>query len=186
MFLGERYQLLEPIHHGGMAIVYRCRDLQTDRIVAIKVFNKAYGTDQAFVQRFQQEAMLASALEHPNIVQGYTYGQTDDAYYIVMELVEGTDLRRYLRSRGQLASDRAAMIAHDIALGLGAVHRLGIVHKNVNPQHIYDAPVLPSQLNPNIPLALEVVVLCSLKKVPAMRYQDGVQLALALDTLQGK
>src|SRR6202011_3074988 len=78
----------------------------------------------------------ASALQHPNIVQVFDYGQTDGNYFIVMELVEGTDLRRYLRSRGVLDVDRAIIIAHDVALGLGAAHRRGIVHRDVKPQNV--------------------------------------------------
>ncbi len=86
--------------------------------------------------RFQQEAKAASALQHPNIVQVYDYGQTEGKYYIVMELIEGTDLRRYLRGRGVLDVDRSVIIALDVALGLGAAPRRGIVHRDVKPQNI--------------------------------------------------
>ncbi|HEX9135106.1 MAG TPA: protein kinase, partial [Ktedonobacteraceae bacterium] len=134
--LGDRYQLQDPIGRGGMATIYRGRDTQMDRIVAIKVLREVYSTDPKFVTRFQREAKAASALQHPNIVQVYDYGQTDGNYYIVMELVEGTDLRRYLRSRGVLDVDRAVIIAHDVALGLGAAHRRRIVHRDVKPQNV--------------------------------------------------
>ncbi len=134
--LGERYQLQEPIGRGGMATIYRGHDTRMDRVVAIKVLREVYSTDPKFVTRFQREAKAASALQHPNIVQVYDYGQSDGNYFIVMELIEGTDLRRYLRSRGVLAIDRAIIIAHDVALGLGAAHRRGIVHRDVKPQNI--------------------------------------------------
>src|SRR5947199_7445280 len=134
--LGERYQLQVPIGRGGMATIYRGRDLRMDRVVAIKVLHDADSTDPKFVTRFQREAKAASSLQHPNIVQVYDYGQTDGNYFIVMELVEGTDLRRYLRSRGMLAVDRVVIIAHDIALGLGAAHRRLIVHRDVKPQNV--------------------------------------------------
>lgn len=134
--LGERYELLDPIGRGGMATIYRGRDTRMDRAVAIKVLREVYSTDPKFVTRFQREAKAASALQHPNIVQVYDYGQTDGNYFIVMELVEGTDLRRYLRSRGVLDVDRAIIIAHDVALGLGAAHRRSIVHRDVKPQNI--------------------------------------------------
>src|SRR5712691_9901942 len=134
--LGDRYQLQDPIGRGGMATIYRARDRRMDRVVAVKVLREVYSTDPKFVTRFQREAKAASALQHPNIVQVYNYGQTDGNYYIVMELVEGTDLRRYLRSRGILDVDRAVIIAHDVALGLGAAHRRGIVHRNVKPQNV--------------------------------------------------
>ncbi len=131
--LGERYQLQEPIGRGGMATIYRGRDMRMERVVAIKVLREVYSTDPKFVTRFQREAKAASVLQHPNIVQVYDYGQTDGNYFIVMELIEGTDLRRYLRSRGMLAVDRAVIIAHDVALGLGAAHRRNIVR---NPRLI--------------------------------------------------
>src|SRR5713226_7859999 len=134
--LGDRYQLQDPIGRGGMATIYRGRDMRMDRVVAIKVLREVYSTDPKFVTRSQREAKAASSLQHPNIVQVYDYGQTDGNYFIVMELVEGTDLRRYLRSRGVLATDRAIIIAHDVALGLGAAHRRGIVHRDVKPQNV--------------------------------------------------
>ena len=134
--LGDRYQLLDLIGRGGMATIYRARDIRMDRVVAVKVLREAYNTDQKFVKRFQREAKAASALHHPNIVQVYDYGQADGNYYIVMELVEGTDLSRYLCYRGVLDVDRAVIIAHDVALGLGAAHRRRIVHRDVKPQNV--------------------------------------------------
>ncbi len=134
--LGDRYLLQSLIGSGGMATIYRARDLQMDRDVAVKVLREAYSTDPKFVERFQREARAASALKHPNIVQVYDYGQTDGNYYIVMELIEGTDLRSYLSLHAVLDVDRAIIIAHDIALGLGAAHRRGIVHRDVKPQNV--------------------------------------------------
>ena len=75
--LGERYQLQDPIGRGGMATIYRGRDMRMDRTVAIKVLREVYSTDSKFVKRFQQEAKAASSLQHPNIVQVYDYGQTE-------------------------------------------------------------------------------------------------------------
>ncbi len=134
--MGERYQLQDPIGRGGMSTIYRGRDLRMDRVVAVKVLREIYSTDAKFVARFQREAKAASALKHPNIVQVYDYGQTDGKYYIVMELVEGTNLHSYLHARGLLDVDRSVIIAHDVALGLGAAHRRGIVHRDVKPENI--------------------------------------------------
>src|SRR6202165_1136159 len=136
--LGDRYQLQEPIGRGGMATIYRGRDKRMERVVAIKVLRDIYSTDPKFVTRFQREAKAASALQHPNIVQVYDYGQTDGNYFIVMELIEGTDLRHYLRSRkgNVLDNERAIIIAHHVPLGLGATHRGGIVHRDVKPPHV--------------------------------------------------
>src|SRR6266480_8012676 len=134
--LGDRYQLQDPIGRGGMATIYRARDLRMDRVVAVKVLREVYSTDPKFVRRFQVEAKAMFSLQHPNIVQVYDYGQTDGTYFMVMELIEGTNLQRYLHSVGLLDAEKAVNIAHDIALGLGAAHRLGIVHHAVIPQHI--------------------------------------------------
>ena len=134
--LGDRYLLQSRIGSGGMATIHRTRDLQMDRVVAVKVLREVFSTDPKFVARFQREARTASALKHPNIVQVFDYGQNDGNYYIVMELIEGTDLRSYLCSHTVLDVDRAIIIAHDIALGLGAAHRRGIVHRDVKPQNV--------------------------------------------------
>jgi serine/threonine protein kinase/beta-lactam-binding protein with PASTA domain len=267
--LGERYQLQDTIGRGGMAVIYRGRDLRMDRPVAIKVLREAYSTDPKFVTRFQLEAKAASSLQHPNIVQVYDYGYTDGSYFIVMELVDGSDLRRYLRSRRVLDVERAMIIAHDVAMGLGAAHRRNIVHRDVKPQniligrdgsikltdfgiasvyndmnaerltttgmtlgtvqyyapeqaqgeivtpaadvyalgivmyemltgrtpfegdtpvavamqHLQDAPLPPSNINPNIPAPLEDVILRCLEKVPEMRFRDGNVLAKTLEQL---
>jgi len=134
--LGERYQLRGPLGQDGMITTCRGWDTHLNRAVTIQVLRDEYSADPKVVTRFQDEAKEASALQHPNIVQVYDNGQTDGKNYIVMELVEGTDLRRYLRSRGILDVDRAVIIAHDVALGLGAAHRRGIVHRNVKPQNV--------------------------------------------------
>jgi eukaryotic-like serine/threonine-protein kinase len=136
-FPEDRYQPVNPIGRSGMATIYSARDMQTGRIVAIKVLREVYNTDPKFITRFRLSAKTQEALHHPNIVQVYDYVQSNGEYFIVMELVEGTDLRRYLRSRrGVLDVARAIIIAHSVALGLGAAHQRGIVHRSVKPQNI--------------------------------------------------
>jgi serine/threonine protein kinase len=134
--LGDRYELQEPIGRGGMATIYRAMDLRMGRQVAIKILREVYSSDPKFVTRFQREARAASLLQHPNIVQVFDYGQSGESYYIVMEFVEGTDLRQYLKRHAPLSNDRAVVIAHDVALALGAAHKRGIVHRDVKPQNI--------------------------------------------------
>ncbi len=134
--LGDRYELQEPIGRGGMATIYRAVDLRMGRTVAVKILREVYSSDPKFVTRFQREARAASALQHPNIIQVFDYGQSGPSYYIVMEFVEGTDLRRYLKKQGVLSVERAVEIAHDVALGLGAAHKRGIVHRDVKPQNV--------------------------------------------------
>jgi eukaryotic-like serine/threonine-protein kinase len=138
MFLGDRYLLQDPLVRAsnGLAIVYRGRDMHRDRDVAIKVLREIYSRDPKFVLYFQREASVAATLQHPNIVQIYDYGQANGTYYSVMELVEGTDLHRYLRARGILPVDQAVFIAQNIGFGLGAAHQRSIVHRAVDPQHV--------------------------------------------------
>jgi serine/threonine-protein kinase len=135
--ISGRYRLEEPIGRGGMATIFKAIDEHMmDRPVAVKVLREVYSSDPKFVTRFQREARAASALQHPNIVQVFDYGQSADSYYIVMEYIDGMDLRRYLKRRGVLPIERAIQIARDVSLGLGAAHRRGIVHRDVKPQNI--------------------------------------------------
>jgi serine/threonine protein kinase len=134
--LGDRYELQDPIGRGGMATIYRAVDLRMGRPVAVKILREVYSSDPKFVTRFQREARAASALQHPNIIQVFDYGQSGASYYLVMEFIEGTDLRRYIKKQGMLSNERATEIAHDVALGLGAAHKLGIVHRDVKPQNV--------------------------------------------------
>jgi eukaryotic-like serine/threonine-protein kinase len=135
--ISGRYRLAEPIGRGGMATIYRAVDEHMmDRPVAVKVLREVYSSDPKFVTRFQREARAASALQHPNIVQVFDYGQSGDSYYIVMEFIDGMDLRRYLKRRGVLPIERGVQIAREVALGLGAAHRRGIVHRDVKPQNV--------------------------------------------------
>jgi serine/threonine-protein kinase len=120
-----------------MATIYRAVDEHMmERPVAVKVLREVYSSDPKFVTRFQREARAASALQHPNIVQVFDYGQSGDSYYIVMEYIDGMDLRRYLKRAGVLPIERGVRIARDVSLGLGAAHKRGIVHRDVKPQNI--------------------------------------------------
>lgn len=138
MFIGQlgRYEELAPIDRRSTGIISRVSDLQTGQVVAIKLLDEVYNADPDFVARFPREMHAISALQHPSIVQVYDYGQHQGTCFVVEELVDGTDLRRYVRSRGVLAVDRAVRIAHDVALALGAAHQRGIVHRMVNPQTV--------------------------------------------------
>lgn len=134
---GNRYELHVPIGRGLMSVIYRGWDTVLHREVAIKVLRDVYSTNPRFTRRFQQVARAMMALQqHPNIVQAYDYGETDGTCFIVMELIEGTDLRRYVRSRGVLDTERAIIIMRDAAQGLGAMHQQGIVHRAIKPQNI--------------------------------------------------
>lgn len=128
MLLGNRYEVQERLHLGGMATVYRGHDLHEDRSVAIKILREVYSTDEKCVRHFQRNAESALSLQHPNIVQVYDWGETEGMYYTVMELVEGLNLRDYLQVKGVLDVDHAVRIACAIVNGLEVVHHRHLVY----------------------------------------------------------
>ncbi len=134
--LNHRYRLLEQVGSGGLAAVYRGHDLLLDRAVAIKILRDPYAGDPAFRQRFLEEARAAGRLDHPNIVHIYDVGLEEKHPYIVMELVEGTDLRHLIAERAPLPVREALHIARQICAGVGEAHKAGIVHCDLKPQNI--------------------------------------------------
>jgi eukaryotic-like serine/threonine-protein kinase len=133
---GNRYRVVGLLGTGGMARVYRARDELLSREVALKVLNERLSNDPSFVERFRREAQNAASLNHPNIVALYDYGDKDDRYFIVMELIEGRSLSEVIDEDGALMPERAAEIARDTAKGLGRAHEAGIVHRDVKPHNI--------------------------------------------------
>ncbi|MCS7324076.1 MAG: protein kinase [Anaerolineae bacterium] len=141
MLLNNRYQLISPIAAGGMATVYAAHDVQLDRRVAVKILRSPYAKDTEFVQRFRREAQLAASLNHPNIVAIYDVGHelvgTAAYHYIVMELVEGDNLKRYLQRRGQpLPVDEVLRIGAQLCQAVGFAHARGLVHCDIKPQNV--------------------------------------------------
>jgi streptogramin lyase len=133
-FLGYRPE--ELIGQGGMGVVYRARDLRLKRIVALKVMAPELAADQRFRERFAREAELAMSLEHPNVVPIHDAGELDGRLYLVMRLVEGTDLRALLREEGALEPRRALAIVGQVAHALDAAHTKGLVHRDVKPSNV--------------------------------------------------
>ncbi len=138
--LNNRYKLLSQIAAGGMARVYKAQDIMLNRSVAIKILRESFAEDPAFQKRFVREAQSAANLSHPNIVTVYDFGRDGDRQYIVMEFVEGRDLKSVIRSEGPFPVARALNIAAQICAGVGAAHRLGVVHCDVKPQNVILTP----------------------------------------------
>ncbi|MET0697409.1 MAG: Stk1 family PASTA domain-containing Ser/Thr kinase [Acidimicrobiia bacterium] len=134
--LTDRYQITSHLARGGMADVYEGRDNLLNRRVAIKVLHSQYSADEAFVKRFRREAQAAANLSHPNIVGIYDWGQAQNTYFIVMELVDGRSLRDVLRSEGALLPRRATEITAEVAAALSVAHQAGLVHRDVKPGNI--------------------------------------------------
>jgi hypothetical protein len=135
-----RYEILEKIGQGGMAVVYRGHDSELDREVAVKVLPETLAHDQQFVQRFREEAIMAGRLRHPNIVTIYDVGQVGNSYYIVMQYLDGANLDRVIECNGALPIETAVAIAWRVAAALDAAHQHGVIHRDVKPSNIMISP----------------------------------------------
>ena len=134
--ISDRYQIIKSIGEGGMANVYLAYDTILDRNVAVKVLRGDLATDEKFVRRFQREALSASSLSNPNIVEVYDVGEDNGEYYIVMEYVEGKHLKNLLKKRGKLTVPEAVDIVLQITSGLSVAHDSYIIHRDIKPQNI--------------------------------------------------
>jgi serine/threonine-protein kinase len=134
--LGGRYRLLELLGQGGMATIYRARDAQLERDVAVKVLRPEYGRDPDFFARFRQEAQSAASLNHPGVVAVYDYGTDTVGPFIVMELVDGEDLASIIRRSGALPPRQAARLTAQVAHAIAAAHENGFVHRDIKPGNI--------------------------------------------------
>ncbi len=131
-----RYEIIEEVGRGGMAIVYLAKCMVLNRYVGIKVLRPEYRDDAEFIKRFKIEAQSAGSLSHPNVVSIYDVGNEDDIEYIVMEYVEGITLKQYLSTKGVLQWKEAVDYASQICSGLEHAHKKGIVHKDIKPENI--------------------------------------------------
>jgi eukaryotic-like serine/threonine-protein kinase len=138
--LGNRYQLIQTLGTGGMAVVYRARDLMLERPVAIKVLRQDYSRDVAFRERFRQEAKAAANLSHPNIVTVHDFGLDNGRLFIVMEYVPGTDLKTMIKQRGRFTVDEAIPLGVQACAGIGYAHRAGLIHCDVKPHNMLVTP----------------------------------------------
>jgi serine/threonine-protein kinase len=134
--LNNRYRLLAQQGSGGMAVIYRAQDLELGRIVAIKILRPSLTSDQSFLARFKNEARSVANLQQQNIVTVYDFIMNEKTPFIVMEFVDGQDLKKIIKTDAPLSVDRALSLAIQICAGIGYAHRAGLVHADVKPQNI--------------------------------------------------
>jgi serine/threonine-protein kinase len=134
--INNRYEILRVIGEGGMANVYLAEDTILNRKVAVKVLRGDLANDEKFVRRFQREALSASSLSHPNIVEMYDVGEDDGNFYIVMEYVEGKNLKQLLKKRGSLTVPEVVDIMLQLTDGISHAHDSYIIHRDIKPQNI--------------------------------------------------
>ena len=134
--LAGRYELIEKIGEGGMAVVYKARCRLLNRYVAIKILRPEFTKDAQFVENFKRESQAAAGLSHPNIVSIYDVGQEGNIYFIVMELVDGKPLSQVIEEKGRIEYKEAIQITRQIASALSLAHKNGIVHRDVKPHNI--------------------------------------------------
>ncbi|MBQ7841388.1 MAG: Stk1 family PASTA domain-containing Ser/Thr kinase [Lachnospiraceae bacterium] len=136
MMIGDRYEILERIGTGGMSDVYKSKDHKLNRHVAVKVLKQEFSENTNFVSKFRVEAQAAASLMHPNIVNVYDVGEDNGIYYIVMELVEGITLKKYIEKKARLSFKEAVSIAIQACMGIEAAHKNHIIHRDIKPQNI--------------------------------------------------
>ena len=134
--INDRYEIIKTLGEGGMANVYLAKDVILDRNVAIKILRGDLAGDEKFVRRFQREALSASSLSHPNIVEMYDVGEDNGTYYIVMEYVPGMTLKQLIKKRGSLSLSEAIDIMLQITDGITDAHDSYIIHRDLKPQNI--------------------------------------------------
>ena len=136
MVIGDRYEVLEKIGTGGMSDVYKAKDHKLNRLVAVKILKQEFSENENFVAKFRVEAQSTAGLMHPNIVNVYDVGDEDGINYIVMELVDGITLKKYIEKKVRLSVKEAVSIAIQVAMGLEAAHNNNIIHRDIKPQNI--------------------------------------------------
>ena len=134
--LNQRYELVAQQGSGGMSVIYKALDRMLGRMVAVKILRPNLTKDPAFLDKFQQEARSVAMMSHPNIVTVHDVGSDGATHYIVMEMIEGDDLKKLIKARGGLPFDKALDFGIQICAGLGFAHRSQLVHADVKPQNI--------------------------------------------------
>ena len=136
VLLDDRYEILEKIGEGGMAVVYKAFCHRLSRFVAVKIMREEMAADEEFKRRFCAESHAIAMLSHPNIVAVYDVSHSDDVEYIVMELVDGITLKQYMDKRGAISWKEALHFTKQITKALAHAHSRGIIHRDIKPQNI--------------------------------------------------
>ena len=131
-----RYEILGEIGRGGFATVYRARDTELERIVALKVLHPYWSADPGFATRFRREARAVANLRHPNVVTVYEAGEAEGQLYIAMTYLPGRTLREVLEAEGALPLERALPILEGVAEALDYAHGQGVIHRDVKPNNV--------------------------------------------------
>lgn len=131
-----RYEIIEKIGEGGMAVVYKAKDRLLNRYVAIKILRPEFVKDEQFVENFRKESQAAAGLSHPNIVNVYDVGKEGNIHFIVMELIDGKPLSQVIDEKGRLDYKEAISIARQVASALSLAHKNQIIHRDVKPHNI--------------------------------------------------
>src|SRR4029077_7971897 len=134
--LADRYEILELLGQGGMGAVYKARDTELDRVVALKLIRPELASNPEILRRFKQELILARDVTHRNVIRIFDLGQAKGFKFITMEFVEGRDLRTVLRERGKLPPEETVQIIAQVCRALEAAHAAGVVHRDLKPQNI--------------------------------------------------
>lgn len=138
--LNDRYQLEQTLGTGGMAIVYKAKDLMLERYVAVKALREDFSQDVAFRERFRQEAKAAANLSHPNIVTVHDFGLDQKHLFIVMEYMPGTDLKTLIKQKKRFSVSEALELMIQACSGVGYAHRAGLVHCDIKPHNMLVTP----------------------------------------------
>ncbi len=134
--LGQRYEVLQILGEGGMGAVYKARDIELNRMVALKVIRPELAGSQAIIDRFKQELLLATQVTHKNVIRIYDLSEAEGMKFITMEFVEGEDLRSLMQQKTKLAPAEAVEIMLQVCRALEAAHSVGIIHRDLKPQNI--------------------------------------------------
>ena len=134
--LGNRYEILALLGEGGMGAVYKAKDREVERVVALKLIRPEMASNPSILARFKQELMTAHQVTHKNVIRIYDLSEADGVKFITMEFVEGSDLRQLYREQGKLPPDEAVDIIRQVCMALDAAHSAGIIHRDLKPQNI--------------------------------------------------